>query len=171
MSKKQQLPSPVTKEPSDASTSSSSSDAYKEATATPPEGRPSQLHHRPIDNSSPPGFSSPPQETQAFSQFVYPTSALSNEVEDETKEGVWGYLIPLDPQYGKTLVLKKRNACPLPEDLANFGKSKKGQYKDFEKEEEGYEANKLKGIASGGYLVGRHPECGTLLEYYNHMLN
>ncbi|TVY39464.1 putative serine/threonine-protein kinase [Lachnellula subtilissima] len=164
VSKKQQLPSPVTKEPSDASTSSSSSDAYKEATATPPEGRPSQLHHRPMDNNSPPGFSSPPQETQAFSQFVYPTSALSNEVEDETKEGVWGYLIPLDPQYGKTLVLKKRNACPLPEDLANFGKSKKGQYKDFEREEEGYEATKLKGIASGGYLVGRHPECDLIIE-------
>jgi len=116
------------------------------------------------------GFSSPPQETQAFSQFVYPTSALSNEVEDETKEGVWGYLLPLDPQYGKTLVLKRRNACPLPDKNPNFGKSKKGQYKDFEQEEEAYEETKLQGIASGGYLVGRHPECGTSLEDCNHVL-
>jgi serine/threonine-protein kinase Chk2 len=164
VSKKQQLPSPDTKDPSNAS---SSSDAYKEATATPPEGRPSQLHHRPMDHNSlvdAAGFSSPPQETQAFSQFVYPTSALSNEVEDETKEGVWGYLLPLDPQHRKTLVLKKRNACPLPDKNPNFGKSKKGEYKDFELEEEAYEETKLKGIASGGYLVGRHPECGTLLE-------
>jgi serine/threonine-protein kinase Chk2 len=114
----------------------------------------------PID---PPGFSSPPQETQAFSQFVYPTSALSDEVEDETKEGVWGYLLPLDPKYGKTLVLKKRNACPLPEKNSSFGKSKKaGETKDFGREEEAYEETKLKGIASGGYLVGRHPECGKL---------
>ncbi|TVY81077.1 putative serine/threonine-protein kinase fhkC, partial [Lachnellula suecica] len=162
VSKKQQLPSPVTKEPSGASDASTSSDAYKEATATPPEGRPSQLNHR-VEG---PGFSSPTQgqETQAFSQFVYPTSALSNEVEDEVKEGVWGYLLPCDIRYGKTLVLKKRNACPLPEKNPNFGKSKKGQSKDFKKEEEAYEDTKLKGIASGGYLIGRHPECDLILE-------
>lgn len=33
-------------------------------------------------------------------------------------------------------------------------------HKNFEKEEEAYEETKLKGIASGGYLIGRHPECG-----------
>ena len=40
------------------------------------------------------------------------------------------------------------------------GKRQTGNSKDFEKEEEAYENTKLKGIASGGYLIGRHPECG-----------
>lgn len=170
VSKKQQLPSPVTKESSDVS---NSSEAYKEATATPPEGRPSQLHHRPLDhNLADVAFSSPPQETQAFSQFMYPSNALSDDVEDEAKEGVWGYLIPLDPKYGKELVLRRRNACPLPDKIPNFGKSKKGgESKDFEAEEEAYEETKLKGIASGGYLIGRHPECGKLARDFKYMLN
>jgi serine/threonine-protein kinase Chk2 len=42
--------------------------------------------------------------------------------------------------------------------------SKNGKGKDYEKEEEAYEQTKLRGIASGGYLIGRHPECG---EYFN----
>ncbi len=85
---------------------------------------------------------------------------------DEAEEGVWGYLLPLDPKYGKSLVMRKRNACPLPGGMENFGKpsgnrvSKNGKGKDYEKEEEAYEQTKLKGIASGGYLIGRHPECG-----------
>lgn len=120
-----------------------------------------------------PGFSSPPQDTQAFSQFVYPTSALSEEVKDETEEGVWGYLLPLDPKYGKSLVLKKRNACPLPGGMEDFGKdsgnkmSANGKGKDYQKEEEAYEQTKLKGIASGGYLIGRHPECGKYIKLYS----
>lgn len=164
VSKKQHLPSPITHQES-----TSSSDAYKEATASPEGGRPSQLQHR-----SPPGdthgFSSPPQDTQAFSQFIYPTAALSDEVKDETEEGVWGYLLPLDQKYGKTLVLKKRNACPLPDSMADFGKfsgeklSKDGKSKDFKAEQESYDQTKLKGPASGGYLIGRHPECGELIK-------
>lgn len=115
-----------------------------------------------------PGLSSPPQDTQAFSQFVHPTSALSAEVKDELEEGVWGYLLPLDQKYGKSMVLRKRNACPLPDGMKSFGKdggdrqTKKG--KDFAKEEDAYEQTKFKGIASGGYLIGRHPECGKLHE-------
>lgn len=166
-SNKQNLPSPITQQDS-----VSSSEAYKEATATPPEGRPSQLHHRPYDHHvlNEPGFSSPPQDTQPFSQFVYPTSALSEDVNDETEEGVWGYLLPLDPKYGKSLVLKRRNACPLPGGMENFGKasgsrmSTNGKGKDYEKEEEAYEQTKLKGIASGGYLIGRHPECDLIID-------
>lgn len=157
-------------------TSTSSSEAYKEATASPPEGRPSQLHHRtPEETRSPinaPVFSSPPQDTQAFSQFIHPKDALSEEVEDEAEEGVWGYLLPLDAKYGTSLVLRKRNACPLPDDTENFGKDggdrQTNKGKDFEKEEEAYEDTKLKGIASGGYLVGRHPECGkSNSRFYN----
>ncbi len=168
VSQKQHLPSPITHQ------ESSSSEAYKEGTATPPEGRPSQLHHRPLDQNfiEGNGISSPPQDTQAFSQFVYPTAALSEEVQDEAEEGVWGYLLPLDQKYGKSLVMKKRNACPLPDGMENFGKdkgnrmSKNGKAKDFKKEEEAYEDTKLKGIASGGYLIGRHPECGTFSQIF-----
>ncbi|KAF4630663.1 hypothetical protein G7Y89_g7478 [Cudoniella acicularis] len=168
VSKKQHLPSPVTHE-----ASTSSSDAYKEATATPPEGRPSQLHHRAADQNSlvdAGGFSSPPQDTQAFSQFVFSTEALSEEVKDETEEGVWGYLLPLDPKYGKSLVLRKRNACPLPDDIERSGKDKgrrpstKGKGNDLAKEEDAYEKTKFKGVASGGYLIGRHPECNLIID-------
>lgn len=28
------------------------------------------------------------------------------------------------------------------------------------KEEEAYERSKIGGVSSGGYLIGRHPECG-----------
>ena len=161
VSKKQQLPSPITHDES-----ISSSEAYKETTATPPEGRPSQIQHHPQDHHAPIdslGFSSPPQDTQAFSQIPHPSNALSDEVVDETEEGVWGYLIPTDLKYGRSLVLKKRNACPLPSGLPNFGEdNKNGKGKDFAKEEEAYEHTKFKGVASGGYLIGRHPECGTL---------
>lgn len=74
-------------------------------------------------------------------------------------------MLPLDPKYGKSLVLAKRSACPMPGGMENFGKDDEdGQDrdggKDFEKEEEAYEETKLQGIASGGYLIGRHPECG-----------
>lgn len=118
------------------------------------------------------GFSSPPQDTQAFSQFVYPTTTLSEDVKDEAEEGVWGYLLPLDQKYGKSLVLKKRNACPLPEKLPNFGKDGLKKGKDFAKEEDAYEQTKFKGIASGGYLIGRHPECGKLATVFErHLAN
>jgi serine/threonine-protein kinase Chk2 len=167
------LPSPLTHQ-----ASSSASEAYKEATATPPEGRPSQLNHRtPEGSRSPihaPVFSSPPQDTQALSQFYHPKDALSDEVENEAEEGVWGYLLPLDTKYGTSLVLRKRNACPLPDGMASFGKDggkRQGKSgKDFGKEEEAYEETKLKGIASGGYLIGRHPECGKS-NFSDHVLS
>ena len=161
VSKKKQLPTPITH-----ADSISSTEAYKETTATPPEGRPSQIQHHPYEHHAPmdpPGFSSPPQDTQAFSQFTVPSNALSDEVVDEAEEGVWGYLLPTDLKYGKSLVLKKRNACPLPDSLPEFGKdNKNGKAKNFAKEEEAYEQTKVKGVTSGGYLIGRHPECGTL---------
>ena len=112
-----------------------------------------------------PGLSSPPQDTQACSQFVHPSTGLSDEVNDEAEEGVWGYLLPLNEKYGKSLVMKKRNACPMPQ-MPNFGKDgKNGEAKDFAKEEDAYEQTKFKGIASGGYLIGRHPECGKIVQY------
>lgn len=99
-----------------------------------------------------------------MSQYVDQHPALAEEVEDEIKEGVWGYLVPLDPKYGdKPVVLKRRSACPLPETVEKATKDK--QVNDDEKSaalksEEAYERTKVKGIASGGYLIGRHNECG-----------
>lgn len=62
---------------------------------------------------------------------------------------MWGYLIPLDQKYGKSLVLSKRNIC------------------EEETEQDGKDGNaeetprtKAKAAAAGGYLIGRHPECG-----------
>jgi serine/threonine-protein kinase CHEK2 len=147
----------------------SSSEAYKEATATPPEGRPSQIPHRTPEGSPTRNveFTSPPQDTQAYSQFVHPKPGLSEDVDDEVKEGVWGYLLPLDAKYGSSLVLKKRNACPMHDSMDDFGKDPASGgtpngSKNFRKEEDAYEDTKLKGIASGGYLIGRHPECGKM---------
>ncbi|PBP22661.1 hypothetical protein BUE80_DR006620 [Diplocarpon rosae] len=155
---KVQLPSPVTI--SHQESSSSTSEAFKEGTATPPEGRPSQLQHRPVDQNIADvhGISSPPSDTQAFSQFVYPTAALSEEVQNEAEEGVYGYLLPLDQKYGKCIVLKRRNACPMPD------KKKITKGKNYKHEEEAYEETKLKGIASGGYLIGRHPEADLIID-------
>jgi serine/threonine-protein kinase Chk2 len=87
---------------------------------------------------------------------------LSDEVEDEVKEGVWGYLFPLDTRHGgRCVVLKKRTTCPCPDDLENTLLESKQQHNKSELEqEETYEKSKIKGEPSGGYLIGRHPECG-----------
>ncbi|KAG7050610.1 CAMK/RAD53 protein kinase [Colletotrichum scovillei] len=163
VSKKHQLPSPVTR-------SGDSDEVYKEPTATPPEGRPSQVNHRDKDDASQAvnNISSPPQEaTQAFSQYAHETKeALSDEVEDEVKEGVWGYLFPLDTKYGKVVVMKRRAACPLPDAVEAKESSNKDQNgkSSLQKEEEAYERTKVKGVASGGYLIGRHPECDIVVD-------
>lgn len=69
-------------------------------------------------------------DTQALSQFVYPPRAFADEVEDEAAEGVWGYLFRLDSKVHDVLVLRRRENCG---------------------DEQG---------PPGGYLIGRHPECG-----------
>lgn len=122
-----------------------------------PETRPSQYRHRTPDVQR---FSSPPGDTQAFSQFVYPPRTLANDVEDEVDDGVWGYLIPLDDKFGDSLVLRKRDSCnsPVVGSLGNktsSSKSKKGKG--------AVNLGKIKQQEDhpGGYLIGRHPECGT----------
>lgn len=162
---KSYLPSPLTHQESTAT------EDYKELTASPPEGRPSQIRHRTPPNSSQvpntQGLSSPPSDTQAFSQLFVPPKSLSHEVEDEDAEGVWGYLVPIDEVFGETLVLKSRSACPAPYPNNDFGKGTKKRGKgrtgitDYAKEEIEYETEKrIVGFPSGGYLIGRHPECG-----------
>ncbi|GAP83399.1 putative CAMK RAD53 protein kinase [Rosellinia necatrix] len=158
---KNQLPSPVTH-------LTDPNDTYKESTAEPPEGRPSQVTHRTPDESYSQAqrFSSPLQDTQAFptSQYVDANAALSDEVEDEVKEGVWGYLFPLNTSYGsRCVVLRKRSTCPHSKDVAAAIGSKQGGKGALEQEEI-YEKSKTKGVPSGGYLIGRHPECDVVID-------
>lgn len=159
--KNAQLPSPVTFQTQDSKESNTTE--TRDGTATPEEGRPSQIRHR-TPFSSPHrliGIASPPAETQAFSQIPV-SNGLSSQVKDEVEEGVWGYLIPLDDRFGGTLVLRERSACPVDRGKmlkkAVKGSKKKDQ---FEKQEAMYEETKINGIAAGGYLIGRHPECGN----------
>ncbi|KAI1374082.1 Pkinase-domain-containing protein [Hypoxylon crocopeplum] len=158
---KQKLPSPVTHQ-------TDSEELYKEATAEPPDGRPSQVTHRTPEEtfSQAQAFSSPPQDTQAFptSQYVDANAALSDEVEDEEKEGVWGYLFPLNTGYGgRCVVLRKRSTCPMSDDVASaLTKDQSGA--SALKQEESFEKARAKGIPSGGYLIGRHPECDIIVD-------
>lgn len=166
VSHKQHLPSPVTNTVTDDSAGRS-----KEPTPTRKDfaDKPDQPVTTPRKTDEPheisQALSSPPQDTQPLSQFVDHHPAAVDEVEDEIQEGVWGYLVPLDPKYGdKPLVLKRRSACPMPDkveasaDKDGNDKSKSSALRD----EEAYERTKIKGTASGGYLIGRHPECGKL---------
>ncbi|KAF7564087.1 hypothetical protein G7046_g15 [Stylonectria norvegica] len=165
VSHKQQLPSPVTR-----GTDEESSDLYKEPTATPP-GRSEDITPRKTDEpfSQAQALSSPPQDTQPLSQFHGSHPAVSEDIEDEIKEGVWGYLVPLDPKYGdKPLVLKRRGACPKDDEVEGASKNANGKSKgkgkgSALKDEEAYENTKIKGAASEGYLIGRHPECDIVV--------
>lgn len=57
------------------------------------------------------------------------------------------------------MVLKKRTSCPMPDDVTSILPKKQGGATAL-KQEEIFEKSKIKGIPSGGYLIGRHPECG-----------
>lgn len=133
---------------------STATDIEKETTATPDEpGR--KLHRRtPSDSELPQDSSSPPSDTQALSQFVYPPRAFADEVEDEAAEGVWGYLLPLDDKVRRPLVLRKRGGCEERKSAASTTNSKKGSAKTS-----AGSVSKQKNSPSG-YLIGRHPECG-----------
>jgi len=159
LNNKSHLPSPLTH------LESTTTEEYRGATITPPEGRPSQIRHRtPTSTPQLQGLSSPPSDTQPFSQFIPLPQALSYDVEDEEAEGVWGYLIPLDSKFGDTLVLKKRTACAAPTPCSGFEGGAAAQWKegnDFVQDEEEDEENKRAlGFPAGGYLIGRHRECG-----------
>jgi serine/threonine-protein kinase CHEK2 len=155
------LPSPVTHKDSNAT------DEFKEGTITPPSQRTSEQSTRTDAVRSPrapSGLSSPPSDTQPFSQFTYPPHNRSYAVEDEEGEGVWGYLVPLDHNSGDTLVLRRRAACPIP--AAQVGQTSGKEHvsrETYERQEENYEKEKQEnGVTAGGYLIGRHPECGKL---------
>lgn len=128
---------------------STATDIRNEVTATPPE---SPSRTRPPSSPNPDfsqALSSPPGDTQALSQFVYPPRAFADEVEDEDAEGVWGYLIPLDDKVSGAFVLKRRDSCENRNEAAKDKSGKKSQA-----------SKQGNGRAPGGYLIGRHPECG-----------
>lgn len=138
-------------------------------TATPPGAKTDEETPRNTDDqySQNIALSSPPQDTQPATQFAS-HDIVSDEVEDEAAEGVWGYLQAWDPKYGdKPIVLRKRCACPPNDSVANAYAT--DRLVDTSgtpvaiREEEAYERTKIKGVAAGGYLIGRHAECGTLL--------
>ncbi|KAF4336193.1 CAMK RAD53 kinase [Fusarium beomiforme] len=163
---KQHLPSPLTHLTDD------SNELNKEPTATPLEKKHHEITPKKTEDTYSQGqaLSSPPQDTQPLSQFVDRHPAISDDIEDEIREGVWGYLVPLDPKYGdKPIVLKKRSACPLPDTAADAAKqdNKKNTNENGKsaamKDEEAFEKKKEKGVSSGGYLIGRHPECDIVV--------
>ena len=116
------------------------------------------------------GLSSPPQDTQILSQFVYPPRDLGEDIEDED-EGTWGFLIPVDPNYGHRLKMMRRAFCPAPikplEINRDSTKSRKvSQPNELVNAEDEYEKEKANtGFPAGGYLLGRHPECDMRLDF------
>ena len=155
------LPSPVTR-------FDTTDDEDKAGTVSPPY-RQEEIQQRATPVSSPPppsqinGLSSPPSDTQPFSQFI-PPPPIAYEVEDEETECVWGYLVPLDG-FDEPLVLRERGACPVStEELGVTTGRQKVRPKHWQKREEQYEKAKVeKGFAAGGYLIGRHPECDRII--------
>ncbi|KAI9042215.1 CAMK family serine/threonine-protein kinase [Aspergillus affinis] len=142
------LPTPLTEQ------NSTATDIRKEVTATPPNIS-NQVHPQtPSRSEQPQSCSSPPGDTQALSQFIYPPRAFADEVEDEAAERVWGYLIPLDDKFRDALVMRKRDGC----ERRNVTPGNKP---------EGPQAQSKKSTkqtrSPGGYLVGRHPECDLVI--------
>lgn len=173
------LPSPVTrKETTDTENESTNIDSQRDGKANtntrdagpqrtptsspqPPSQSQRQQYNHVNANS---GLSSPPSDTQPYSQFLAP-APISYEVEDEEKEGVWGYLIPTSGT-AKTLVLRQRGACPVdPGQLGVASGRQKVNKSHWQDKERKYEREKtLKGIVAGGYLIGRHPECDRMID-------
>lgn len=149
---KDYLPTPVTHQETTAT------DIDQELTATPPERRSTQFRqHTPASLEQQQTYSSPPGDTQAFSQFVYPPRAFAEDVEDEAAEGVWGYLLPLDDKVGEALVLRKRGGCQEHKDGSPDKKSGRTSQRRGKDQKTGKETS----YPPSGYLIGRHPECGT----------
>ncbi|PQK12558.1 hypothetical protein BB8028_0003g11750 [Beauveria bassiana] len=145
VSRDNHLPSPLTND-----ATYGSSDA-KELTPTP-TGAKTVEETTPCNSDEPQlkGLSSPPQDTQPVSQLVDRHLDFAEDAQDETDEDVWGYLVPLDAKYGdKPKVLKKRCACPPADSIKSAA--------DAEKKDN------IGGIASRGYLIGRHPECDIIV--------
>ncbi|KAG9785601.1 putative serine/threonine-protein kinase fhkC [Exophiala dermatitidis] len=163
--KQSYLPSPLTHNASTAT------EPVKEATATPPEGRPSQIRHvTPVSSPQPNlnTLSSPPQDTQPLSQFVFPPRDIEPDLDDD--DGTWGYLFPTG-SVGHRLTMKRRAFCPAPEKPLEISretvKTKKRGKTELLEAEDKYEHTKEQAptaFPAGGYLIGRHPECDMIID-------
>ncbi|EFR01803.1 CAMK/RAD53 protein kinase [Nannizzia gypsea CBS 118893] len=112
------------------------------ATVSPPEESRNQAPR----GQSPDESSCP---TQGFSQ--YPPIQSIDDVEDEAAQGIWGYLTPLDNNFGGQLVLKKRdstNTTPVIGAASGISTPESTTSKRGTRE-----------ISRAGYLIGRHAEC------------
>lgn len=78
---------------------------------------------------------------------------------------MWGYLVPINGT-ADPLVLKKRVACPISaKGLGRPHGQKKVPKDKYLKDENEYENKKAEaGVPSGGYLIGRHPECDRRID-------
>lgn len=140
------LPTPLTHEEKTTATNSKN-----ELTATPPDS-PSQARHQVSSNPDAFHSCSSPGDTQALSQFIYPPRAFADGVNDEAAEGVWGYLIPLNDNVRESLVLRKRGDCSDVRGGSPKAKPEKHVWRQ------------VQGHPPGGYLVGRHLECGKCID-------
>lgn len=60
-------------------------------------------------------------------------------------------------------MLKKRSACPMPaKEIGSHDGTHRVGRNQLIKEEANYERKKKDSVPAGGYLLGRHPECGKL---------
>ena len=74
---------------------------------------------------------------------------------------MWGYLVPMDGFEGHVMVLRRRAGCPVPSTRVGQVKSGKQPDDEYKNQEVNYEKDKAdKGVPAGGYLIGRHRECG-----------
>lgn len=161
--KNQYLPSPLTNQESTATEPS------KDVIETPPNNRANHIRQV-TPASSPPlaSISSPPQDTQSLSQFVYPPRDVEPDLDSD--DGIWGYLFPMKAGQATRLVMRKRSFCPSPAQPLEVGratvKTKKRTKKDeLVADEQQYEEQKQDvGFPANGYLVGRHPECDLLVD-------
>ncbi|KAJ4144780.1 hypothetical protein LMH87_003650 [Akanthomyces muscarius] len=148
VSRDNHLPSPLTNDATYGSTSD-----VKEVTPTPVGAKTVEetTPRKSDDNYSQlQGLSSPPQDTQPVSQLVDRQLEFAEDAQDEHEEGVWGFLVPLDAKYGdKPKVLKKRCACPPNDSIKTAADAETN--------------DNIGGIASRGYLIGRHPECDIVV--------
>ncbi|GLI80486.1 serine/threonine protein kinase [Penicillium ochrochloron] len=140
------LPTPLTHG------NSTATDIRNEVTATPPDSPNHHVSQQTPANDFSQAYSSPPGDTQALSQFIYPPRTYADEVDDESAEGVWGYLIPLDDSVSGAVVLKQRDGCAGRDEPTNDKSSKKSQSR-----------KQGNGRVPGGYLFGRHPECDLVI--------
>lgn len=169
--RQQAYPSPMTHADSIATTATVENGDHKDGTESPATDAAARYREMTpeLSSSASNNNTSPPQDTQILSQFMYPPRDLGDEIEDE-EEGTWGFLIPVDAKVGHRLVMKRRAFCPAPiKALEVAHPTPESRSVDNKRElvdnEEKYEQQKQdNGFPAGGYLIGRHPECDMKLE-------